>query len=402
MRSTAFYAVIGIVTSSLVAGCGGSRPAAPTQTVTAPVITVPPTSPAQSNPTPSTASTQKPKPKLNTNDRKFAIPAGTDPRTIFAVEGVGQKMDVERVSRYLPTDEFQVAMADPRFNSSQFVVSAVSSSTNPSVLQPGTGQPRQGLQMAQGFSVVKEAGYSAEGLPLRIICAKTGTTLALVPAGPAIVGTDTGPEESKPTFTVNIDAFYMEILETTVKSYEEFRSDLRAKKKTIPPAPSNPSSHPNSPALGVPWANAKDYAKWAGMELPTEAEFEKAARGPNGLRTPWGDGRALWSNRTMTTTGAYPTDLSPYGILDLAGNAKEWCADLYSPTAHTDAVSAAAKEPLHNWPGPKKVKEMNLRVVKGNGPEWNSWHREGKDMGKAHMDVGFRCVLRVPHESKPK
>jgi len=311
-------------------------------------------------------------------------------------------MDVARTSRHLPSDEFQVAMADTRSDSSRFLIDSVKSSSNPSLLQLGGGQPRQGLQVSQGFTVVKEAGYSPEGLPFRIVCTRTGTTLALVPAGPATVGTDNGPEDCKPAFTVSIDTFYMEILETTVKGYEDFRSDMRAKKKTIPPAPSNPSSHPNSPALGVLWANARDYAKWAGMELPTESEFEKGARGPNGLRTPWGDGRALWSNRTMTTTGAYPTDLSPYGILDLAGNAKEWCTDLYSPTGHADAVAQAAKEPLHNWAGPKKVKEMNLRVVKGNGPEWNSWYREGKDMGKAHLDVGFRCVLRVPHESKPK
>ena len=101
----------------------------------------------------------------------------------------------------------------------------------------------------------------------------------------------------------------------------------------------------------------------------------------------------------MTTTGAYPTDSSPYGILDLAGNAMEWTADLYSPTAHTEAVASATKDIPHNWFGPKKVRDMNFRVVKGNGKDWSSWHRQGKDMGKGHFEVGFRCVLRIPPDA---
>jgi hypothetical protein len=63
-------------------------------------------------------------------------------------------------------------------------------------------------------------------------------------------------------------------------------------------------------------------------------------------------------------------------------------------------ISSANSEMLHNWPGPKKVRDMNLRVIKGNGKDWSAWTREGKDMGKGHNDLGFRCILRIPPDPK--
>ncbi len=92
---------------------------------------------------------------------------------------------------------------------------------------------------------------------------------------------------------------------------------------------------------------------------------------------------------------SFRTDVSPFGIYDLAGNAREWCVDRYSPTAFADALKASNRQ-LRNWKGPRTGKPENARVVKGNGPNWDAWFRVGMDGSHSHPDVGFRCVLRLP------
>jgi len=285
------------------------------------------------------------------------------------------------------SDQFEVLAAPPT-DSSHVVIASV-----PSVPQTA---PRAGLTLPAGFAALPADGFSGDGLPLRIRCEKTGSVLALIEGGVARVGTDDGPAECRPEFLVQVDTLYMELYEVSVGQFEAYRQDQRDKKKPLPVL-SNPGAPPSTPVLGVPWGSAQTYARWAGMDLPTEAELEKAARGPGNRRTPWGDGRALWprprSPETLTVAGAFPTDQSPYGIYDLAGNAREWCSDVYTEDAHKEAAGTSGQAP-HNWAGPKKT--GNLRVVKGNGPDWSAWHRTGREIGRGHPDVGFRCVLRLP------
>jgi len=374
-------------------GCSKAPTQAPVKSVTS---TVPAAAPAQGASAPS-APGEKSKSKPTSNERKSSLAANVDPKSVFVVRGPGQIMEIEATRAALPTDRYLVASADPLNDSSRFVVSEVtrtSQSTTPPV------QRKAGFTLPKGFEDVKEYGFTPEGFPQRILCNKTGFQLACVPAGPSILGSDTGPDVSKPSITVELDTFYMQVLEVTIQDFEKFRVDMREKKKPVPPAPSNASDSPETPALGLPWGVAVGYARWAGMELPTEAEFEKSARGSHGMRTPWGEGKPLWGSRTISATGLFAADRSPYGIYDLAGNASEWCSDLFSPTAHEEAVNSIAREGLKNWSGPKKVRDMNLRVIKGNGENWSIWDRIGKDMGKGHSNVGFRCVLRISLNSK--
>ncbi len=320
--------------------------------------------------------------------KQKALPPGTDPRTVFEINEI--PMDVTAPLAARPEDVFSVTSGIGGIDSTQMVVASGATAAN-------RGTARQGFSLPKGFVALTDAGYSEDGLPLRIQCEKSGTTMALVPAGVVKMGTNEGPSECQPEFSLHLDAFYMDVFEVTVRDFDKYRQDQKEKKKPIP-STTNPTDSPRTPALGVPWGMAQSYARWLSMELPTEAEFEKAARGPNSLRTPWGNGRAVWpearTTETLTVTGAFASDRSPYGIYDLAGNAREWCSDLYSDHAHRDAVASSNQTP-HNWAGPKKVANLNLRAVKGGAPDWSAWGRTGRDIGKGFPDVGFRCVLKI-------
>ena len=377
----------------MLSGCGGSPPPKAKAAPVRPQVAAP----NAAAPAPAVA------PRRNDGGRgrqpavaeAKGLPPGTDPRSVFQVGEAGTPMEVSAPVRVRPEDMFAVVSGDRSFDSTRMVVGTV-----PRPVKPGSA--RGGFSLPKGFVAIAGSGYSDDGLPLRIQCEKSFTTMALVSAGVVRMGSNDGPSECQPEFAVNLDAFYLDVLEVTVGDFEKYRLEQKENKKPIPPV-SNLNASPGTPVLGVPWGMAGAYARWLGMELPTEAEFEKATRGPNSLRTPWGDGRAVWSlprtPETLTITGAYANDKSPYGIYDLAGNAKEWCSDLYSDHAHRDALASSNQTP-RNWPGPKKSSNGNLRVVKGGAVDWSAWRRQGRDIGKGFPDVGFRCVLRITELEK--
>jgi formylglycine-generating enzyme required for sulfatase activity len=200
--------------------------------------------------------------------------------------------------------------------------------------------------------------------PPSTITGKDGSEMVLVPAGEFWMGSDEN-EYEKPRHRVMLDDFYIDRYEATNALYHKFVS------ATGRPAPAlskdNDFNGSRQPVVGVSWDDADAYCRFAGKRLPTEAEWEKAARGTDGRRYPWGDQwEASRANSTESRrgrpadVGSYPTGASPYGALDMAGNVEEWVADWYTPDYY-------ARSPKGNPKGPEAG---TYRVVRGGS--WSS------------------------------
>ena len=194
-----------------------------------------------------------------------------------------------------------------------------------------------------------------------------------VPAGPFAMGNDQGKPDQRPAHTVNLNAFWIDRTEVTNDMYglcvraavctppQQTRSISRANYFGSP-------AFANFPVLFVSWTQAQAYCVWAGRRLPTEAEWEKAARGSDGRLYPWGnqapDPKRLNFGASgvgdTVAVGQFPSNASPYGALDMAGNAWEWVADFYNAGYY--AVS-----PADNPPGPDKTgcSGGDCRVLRG-------------------------------------
>jgi formylglycine-generating enzyme required for sulfatase activity len=159
--------------------------------------------------------------------------------------------------------------------------------------------------------------------------------MVLVPAGTFVMGADgVGEEDERPAHTVELDAYYIDKFEVTNAQY---RACVAAKKCKEPKKVGGKSfREADRPVVGVSWFDARDYCAFAGKRLLTEAEWEKAARGPDGQTYPWGQaapglkhGCFAWHEPRPCKPGSYPAGDSPYGVSDMAGGVWEWLGDHY-------------------------------------------------------------------------
>lgn len=222
--------------------------------------------------------------------------------------------------------------------------------------------------------------------------------MAYVPGGVFIQGIDEADENAAPSHPADVDPFYIDLTEVTVSQYNRFLEVGAAASDRSPQPPLNAEAPPNYPVLGVSWGDAQAYAAWAGKSLPSESEWEFAARGPRSFLFPWGNGRAVWERARkpgqIEPVGSFRSDNSVFGVMDLAGNAREWVADFYHPRAYTQTTSTDGSV-IRNWVGPKRPSPANHRVIKGGGPNWELWHRGSATMGSREPDISFRCVRRL-------
>jgi eukaryotic-like serine/threonine-protein kinase len=221
--------------------------------------------------------------------------------------------------------------------------------------------------------------------------------MVLVPAGVFVMGSGDGAEDERPSHEVELPDYYIDIYEVHNARFADFvdatgyetSAELAASPKSW--RDEWQANGDNAPVVRVSWEDAGAYCAWMDKRLPTEAEWEKAARGTEGLRYPWGNeyDAALVNGkesgfRAPVAVGSYPESASPYGALDMAGNVREWTADPgYYPY------------PGNTLGSPYYGDE--LRVLRGGGwfdapDDLRSARRNPTSPSAANWDIGFRCV----------
>jgi formylglycine-generating enzyme required for sulfatase activity len=268
-----------------------------------------------------------------------------------------------------------------------FVIVPAVTPTEPTITLVPTGRPQPGATW-----VAPTAGSEWAW--------SDGSVMLYVPAGAFWMGSDVNDpdadDDEKTQHQVTLDAFWIDRTEVTNGQYRRCVGDGACRQPSSITSSTRDSYYGNPdfddyPVLYVDWQQAGAYCAWAGKRLPTEAEWEKAARGTDKRTYPWGEGidcnRANYGGCVGETArvGNYPSGASAYGAQDMAGNVWEWTSSLYEPYPY-DAQDGREDLEADGW-----------RVVRGG-----SWYviegfvraafRGRNEPSLANNDVGFRCA----------
>ncbi|HET9916243.1 MAG TPA: SUMF1/EgtB/PvdO family nonheme iron enzyme [Candidatus Binatia bacterium] len=232
-----------------------------------------------------------------------------------------------------------------------------------------------------------------------------------IPAGPFVMGSSDGPADERPQHRVQVAEFLIDRTKVTNARFALFLKAIGPEgpkgEKYFDFDDSDARVHQrngewtadagfeNNPVVEASWYGAVAFCRWAGRRLPTEAEWEKAARGSDGRKYPWGNEvpsgtrahfGAGWND--LTPVGSFPQGASPYGMLDAAGNGWEWVSSAYRPYPYN------AKD------GREDLNKEIVRATRGGGhdariEELTTTHR-GRHVSRnpraGHHNIGFRCA----------
>ena len=235
-------------------------------------------------------------------------------------------------------------------------------------------------------------------LPAQFVDAH-GVPMRLVSAGDFTMGSEGGPSDEGPVQTLYVDTFYIDRYEVTNGLYRLCVNAGACK----PPKRVNSvtrvgyynrTDFDNYPVVQVDWNMAKSFCEWRGARLPTEAEWEKAARGTDGRTYPWGEGISCdqanfggCQGDTIAASGD-ESGASVYGVFNMAGNVYEWVSSLYMPY------------PYEASDGRENLSAFGERVIRGGSwvrsdtdEEARSAHRQKVDPSTAQDNIGFRCAF---------
>ena len=262
---------------------------------------------------------------------------------------------------------------------------------------PGAAEPTPSPTAPSEATPTASGDQPATAPPAATVPASVTAKMAAIPAGPFTLGYDKGMDDEKPPHQVDLPAYWMDVTEVTNAQFAAFvqatgyQTDAEKNNASRTWRAEYTGGKDEHPAVRVTWNDAIAYCQWAGKRLPTEAEWEKAARGPEGFAYPWGNTYdAAKANgrdsglRTTAPAGSYPRGGSLYGLVDMAGNAREWTVD----PGYLPYPGNAVSSPYYG---------NSLRVLRGGGwfdaaADLRTTRRNPTSPNAANWDIGFRCV----------
>ena len=236
--------------------------------------------------------------------------------------------------------------------------------------------------------------------------------MVLVPAGPFVMGRDDRAGIERPAHTVALDAYYIDQYEVANQWYAAFLNEMGNQFEGLANwiEANDPDLHvrlidgvwqvdpgyENYPMNEMTWYGARAFCEWRGAYLPTEAQWEKAARGTDGRTYPWGEeiscdlANYAGCVYAAVPVDSYPEGVSPYGVYNMAGNMMEWVADRYQESYY-------ASSPADNPSGPETG---DFRIIRGgswinNSGNLRTTHRYPKLPVLTYTSVGFRCARNL-------
>ena len=253
--------------------------------------------------------------------------------------------------------------------------------------------------------------------PVMRVSALDGMPQVSIPAGALRMGgLEVHAENDEvPDHTVKMNAFWIDQLEVTNGMYGLCVQAGVCRLPQKISSPRRPAYFDNPefqdyPVMQVTWSDAQSFCEWAGRRLPSEAEWERAARGDDWRTYPWGDEppTEVYANfnnliRDTSRAGSYAAGASPFGVLDMAGNVWEWIADLYDPDYY---LSSPESDP----PGGSELSGRYQRVIRGGsfqdvgfdirvsnrgfelGPNPSAAYGSPDVLGRSSVKIGFRCA----------
>ncbi len=235
---------------------------------------------------------------------------------------------------------------------------------------------------------------------------KDGAPMVLISGGIFWMGSkeERGEFDEKPAREVTIDSYFIDLYEVTNTQYQQFIEKTNRHRQEVMVFFDDVSVlfQPNLPAVGVSWFDADAYCAWDGKRLPTEAEWEHAARGEAGLSWPWGESYADgYANARgeedgfayTAPVGTFEAGRSPFGLYDMSGNVLEWVFDWYSEFYYKEGQVTLPKGPDSGM----------TKAVRGG-----SWDNSGTDLrttkryavapNRKEATIGFRCAMNAPDD----